>query len=305
MKIIFAGTPEFAVPVLEALCESGVEIVAVLTQEDKPVGRKQVLTPPPVKVAAENRGIKVLQFKKLSEHEEEIAALGADIMITCAYGKILSKSFLQLFKGGVWNIHASLLPKYRGASPIQSAILGGETYTGVTVMRTEEALDSGDILLVKRTEINGKTYGELSNTLSELGAIAAVEAVRLLEEGNIELLMQDEGKATYCKKIETEDAKLDFTRSSRDIRAKIAAFNPSPIAFCNLNGVRLNIYEAEECEANGGKCGEIVVCNKHAVTVKCGDGGINILKAQLSGGKVLDFKDLVNGRKLNLGDILD
>ena len=182
MKIVFAGSPEFAVPVLEKLVESGKNVVAVITQPDKPKGRKRELSPTPVKVAALGLGLPVYDFPKIRNEVATLQSLGADIMITCAYGQILTREVLDCFKGGVWNIHASLLPKFRGASPISSAILAGETHTGVTVMKTELSLDTGDMLLVKRCEIGDMTCGELTQKLSELGADAAVEAVGLLEK---------------------------------------------------------------------------------------------------------------------------
>ena len=177
MKIVFAGSPDFAVPVLEKLVESGKNIVAVITQPDKPVGRKKILTPTPVKVKAQELGLPVYDFIKIRNEVATLEGLGADIMITCAYGQLLTQEVLNCFKGGVWNIHASLLPKFRGALPIQAAILAGETHTGVTVMKTELSVDTGAMLLVKRCEIGDMTCGELTEKLSMLGAEAAVEAV--------------------------------------------------------------------------------------------------------------------------------
>ena len=176
MKIVFAGSPEFAVPALNALVSHGANIAAVITQPDKPVGRKKILTPTPVKQRARELDIPVYDFAKIRDHAAEVKAIGADIMITCAYGQLLTQDILNCFEKGVWNLHASLLPELRGASPIQSAILEGKTHTGVTVMKTELSLDTGDMLLVKRTEIGNKTYGELEETLSNLAAEAAVEA---------------------------------------------------------------------------------------------------------------------------------
>ena len=191
MKIIFAGSPEFAVPVLSKLLQCGKNVVAVITQPDKPVGRKKVLTSTPVKAFASEQNIPVYDFVKIRDNVQTLKEIGADIMITCAYGQILTQQILDCFSGGVWNIHASLLPKFRGASPIQSAILSGETHTGVTVMKTQLGLDTGDMLLVKRCEIGSMTYGELCQALSQLGAEAAVEAVELLEHGDCQILMQD------------------------------------------------------------------------------------------------------------------
>ncbi|MDE6075501.1 MAG: methionyl-tRNA formyltransferase, partial [Clostridia bacterium] len=181
MKIVYAGSPEYAVRPLRALVESGREIVAVITQPDKPTGRKRILTPTPVKAYAQSLGIPVLDYPKIREHAKELAALGADIMFTCAYGQLLSQDVLNAFPKGVYNLHASLLPEFRGASPIQSAILSGCEYTGVTVMKTELALDCGGILLVKRCAVGNMTCGELSGELSLLSAQAVTEAADILE----------------------------------------------------------------------------------------------------------------------------
>jgi len=305
MKIIFAGSPDFAVPALKKLLESGKKVVAVVTQPDKPVGRKQALTPTPVKAFALSVGVPVYDFKKISENCDTLRALGADTMITCAYGQILTEEVLNCFKGGVWNIHASLLPKYRGASPVQSAILGGESHTGITVMKTERALDTGDILLVKRCEIGDLTCGELTEKLSVLGAEAAVEAVELLESGKTQLLMQDDGKATYCKKVKKEDGKLDFSNSPQHICRLIKAFSPAPAAYCNFNGAVLNVYNAEPCTLTGGKQGEVLQADKRGIAVGCGGGSVLITELQPAGGRRMKAADFVNGRKIKAGDFLD
>lgn len=307
MKIVFAGSPEYAVPVLRALVDGGREIAAVITQPDKPAGRKRLLTPTPVKAFAVSRGIPVFDFARIRDHAEEVKSIGADVMFTCAYGQILSKEILLSFPMGVWNLHASLLPKYRGASPIQSAILAGETHTGVTVMHTEVALDTGDILLVKRCEIAGRTCGELSEELSFLSAQAAVEAAELLESGRSQVLMQDEAQATYCKKIEKADAKIDFNKSAESVKNLINAMSPQPLAFCALGGVQLNLFKAALAEGEFvGKAGEVVAADKsHGIVVKCGEGAVRVLSAQFAGGKILQANDLINGRKIKAGDLLD
>lgn len=305
MKIIFAGSPSFAVPALKKLLDGGKDVAAVITQPDKPVGRKQILTPTPVKAFALSAGVPVYDFKKIREHCEELRALGADIMITCAYGQLLTEEVLNCFKGGVWNIHASLLPKYRGASPIQSAILGGESHTGVTVMKTELALDTGDILLVKRCEVGNLTCGELTERLSVLGAEAAFEAVELLEQGTPQLLMQDDSQATFCKKVKKEDGKIDFSDSPQHICRLIKAFSPAPAAFCNFNGTVLNVYNAELCILTGGKAGEVLSADKRGIAVSCNGGSVLITELQPAGGKRMKAADFVNGRKIKAGDLLD
>jgi methionyl-tRNA formyltransferase len=304
MKIVFAGSPKFAVPALSALVENGFDVVAVLTQPDKPMGRKKDLTPTPVKEYAREKGIPVYDFAKVREHVEEIRSIGADTMITCAYGQILTRDILNIFPLGVWNLHASLLPKFRGASPIQSAILAGESHTGITVMKTELALDSGDILLVKRCEIGNKNCGELSEELSRLAAEAAIDTVKCLENGDTQLLMQDEAKVTFCKKIQKSDAKLNFNLPAEELFNLIRAMNPEPVAFCSLNGQTLNILSATVCEAQG-KAGEVIEANKKGFVVACGNGGLQVTEIIPAGGKKMRAGDFVNGRKIKAGDYLD
>lgn len=305
MKIVFAGSPEYAVPALEKLIACNKNVVAVITQPDKPTGRKRIITPTPVKVCAQKYGIPVYDFDKIRLHADEVKAIGADIMITCAYGQLLTQEVLNCFKGGVWNIHASLLPEFRGASPIQAAIAAGKTHTGVTVMKTELSLDSGGILLAKRLEINGATCGELTERLSILGADAALECVNLLEKGETQLLMQDEGKVTYCKKIEKADCKIDFSRPAQSVVNAIKAYSPAPAAHCNHGGIALNILNAETCSLPCGKVGEVVAADKRGIAVSCGDGCILITALQPAGGKAMSAADFINGRKIKAGDTLD
>ena len=303
MKIVFAGSPEYALPALRAVHER-FGVSAVITQPDRPVGRKKILTPTPVKLEAQKLGIPVYDFDKIRNHVEEVKALDGDIMITCAYGQLLTQEVLDCFETGVWNLHASLLPKFRGASPIQSAILAGESHTGVTVMRTELALDSGDILLVKRCETGDKNCAELSEELSRLSAECAVEAVELIEKGDVQLLMQDEAKVTFCKKIQKDDGKIDFSHSSGDICRLIRAMNPDPLAFCLQNGSVLNILRATPAEGRG-EFGTVISADKKGIVVACADGAIRIEELQPAGGKAMKASDFVNGRKIKAGDKLD
>ena len=305
MKIIFAGTPQFAVAPLHALINKGCDIVAVVTREDKPFGRKGVLTPPPVKVCALSHGIPVYQFKKIREHVEELKALGADAMFTCAYGQLLTREVLESFPLGVWNAHASLLPKHRGASPVQSAILAGEDVTGVTIMKTELALDAGDMLLVKRCAISqGQTCGELSEKLSSLAAEALCEAYDLIAAGDTNLLLQNEGAATYCTKIKKEDAKVHFTAPASKVCALINAMSPSPAAYASLKGSNVNFYRAYMAEGSG-PAGTVAEVTKKGVKVFCGEGAVLITEAQFAGGKRLSAVDILNGRKIAAGDTFE
>ena len=210
MKIIYAGAPAFSVPPLQAVLDAGFEVAAVLTQPDKPVGRKAVLTPTP--------GIPALDFAKVREHVAELSAVGADCMVTCAYGQILTAEVLNVFPRGVYNIHASLLPRWRGASPIQHAILAGDAQTGVTVMRTDVGLDTGDMLLVREIPIApDDTAATLSDKLSALGGECIVEALRKIEDGAAVFAPQPNEGVTLCKKIKKEECVVDFSKTSAEI----------------------------------------------------------------------------------------
>ncbi len=304
MKIVFAGSPAFAVPALERLLNDKKDVVAVITQPDKIAGRKKVLTPVPLKEYALSQGLPVYDFAKIRDNVPVLKSLGADIMITCAYGQLLTAEVLACFPEGVWNIHASLLPLFRGASPIQSAILAGERYTGVTVMKTELSLDTGDILLVKRCEIGDMTCGELSQKLAVLGAEAIAEGIGYLEKGNAQLLMQDEARATLCKKITKADAKIDFCLPAEEIVRKIRAFNPEPLAYCLFNGTNLNLLNAEPAEGTGDT-GKVIRADKSGIYVACGGGATKITELQPAGGKKMRACDFVNGRKIKESDVLE
>ncbi len=304
MRIVYAGTPDFAVEPLKRLISEGLNVVGVITQTDKPQGRKGIITPSPVKVCALENNIPVYQFEKIRNDVEALKNINADIMVTCAYGQILTQEVLDCFKRGVWNIHASLLPKYRGAAPIQWSILNGDEYTGVTIMKTELGLDTGGMLLVKRLKIeDGENAGELSQRLSVLSADAIIEALKLIEEGDTQLLLQDEAQATVVKKITKEQAKISFDDTAENIVNKIRAMNPSPVAFACLEGKSVNLYKAEvfSCEDNGEN-GEVLYDSpKKGLVVKCCGGAVKILELQLPGSKKMGGGDVLNGRKIAKG----
>ena len=310
MKILFAGTPEFALAPLQNLIDCGFCVVGVLTQTDKPQGRKGILTPPPVKVLAQKLGLPVLQPEKAKLAVDDIKAFGADLMVTCAYGQILTQDILDLFPQGVWNIHAGLLPKYRGASPIQSSILAGETQTGVSVMKTELGLDCGDILAVKTTEITPtETYGELSDRLSILGAGLIVDALKQLQSGNYILTPQGEDDVNVVRKIGKEHAKIDFKKSAKEIVDLVRGMNPAPVAYTQAGEIKINVYLAEQAIALDGavdaQAGEILTDSpKQGLVVKCGDGAVKLLEVQMAGGKRMKGGDFLNGRKVQKGQVL-
>ncbi len=306
MKILFAGTPDFATLPLENIIKNGFEVVGVITQIDKPQGRKGILTPPPVKTVAEKYNISVFQPVKIKDEIKRLKEFQADILITCAYGQILTQEVLNLFPMGVWNIHAGLLPFYRGASPIQSCILNGEKQTGVCVMKTELGLDAGDILCVQKTDIiPTETYGELSNRLSQIGANLIVDALKTLALGNYTLQKQGETGVNIVRKITKEQAKVCFNNDCETIVNLVRAMNPAPVAYAEINGEKLNIYLAETTQFDGdGNVGEIV-CDipKKGFIVRAKDGFIKLLEVQASGGKRLKGGDFLNGRKVKKGDV--
>ena len=315
MKIVFAGTPDFAVAPLKKILDSGYEVVGVITQIDKPQGRKAVLTPPPVKVLAQERGIPVLQPEKIRENVESVRALGGDLMITCAYGQILTQNVLDCFPKGVWNIHAGLLPAYRGASPIQSCILNGEKVTGVSIMKTELGLDCGDVLCVKETPIDEKeTYGELSDRLSLIGAELVIHALSLLENGGYALMPQGEEGVRVVRKINKEHAKLDFQKTCGEIVNLVRGMNPAPIAYAILDGEKINVYRAERAVLNDEEteyynsavCGEVLSDKaKRGFLVKCADGAVKLTEVQAAGGKRISGGDFINGRKAKKGQVFE
>lgn len=313
MKIVFAGTPEFAVAPLKGLIDGGFEVVGVITQADKPQGRKGILTPPPVKSLAAEYGIPVLQPSKIREEVDFVKGLGGDMLVTCAYGQILTQEILDLFPKGVWNIHAGLLPKYRGASPIQSCILAGEKETGVCIMKTELGLDCGDILLVEKTQIGeGETYGELSNRLSLLGAELLIKALKRLESGEYTLTPQGEEGVQIVRKIGKEHAKIDFRKSAEEIVNLVRAMNPAPVAFADLEGQKINVYRAEVGVLTDGEqevlklaeFGEVLSDSpKRGLLVKCLDGALKLTEVQAAGGKRMGGGDFLNGRKARKGQV--
>lgn len=300
MKIVFAGTPEFALPSLNALYAAGFDIVAVLTQPDKPQGRKRVLTPSPVKEAAIKLDLPVLQPMKLKEDCSALKELNADCMVTCAYGQILTQEILDLFPTGVWNVHASLLPAYRGAAPIARALMNGETKTGVTIMKTESGLDTGDMLLQESLPIEADdTAGTLSEKLSRLGGELIVKGLRLLESGKYELKKQGEG--FVCKKVVRTQA--DFSRPAGEVSALIRGLSPAPLSFGVIAGLTLNFYAAEQADTNSdAPFGTVLSASpKTGFVVKCGAGAVRILRLQPAGGSVMRDRDFCNGRKVSEG----
>ena len=299
MRIVFAGTPEFAAQHLQALLEAGREIVAVYTQPDRPAGRGQKLMPSPVKQLALQHGIAVYQPQTLRDPaaQAELAALKPDLMVVVAYGLILPQVVLDTPRLGCINSHASLLPRWRGAAPIQRSIQAGDASSGVTVMQMEAGLDTGPMLLKVTTTITAEdTGGSLHDRLAALGSQAVVEAVSRLAAGELRGEVQDDSLATYAHKLNKDEARLDWSRPAVELERLVRAFNPWPLCHSTLNGEALKIHAAQLGEGSG-QPGSILAADKSGLTVACGEGALRLTRLQLPGGKPLAFADLYNSRR--------
>lgn len=302
MRIIYLGTPDFAVLPLKKLIENGYDVVAVITNKDKPVGRKQILTPPPVKTLAVENKIPVYQYDKIRfEGVEDLKKLNPDLMITCAFGQILSQEILDIPKLGVINIHASLLPKYRGASPIHFAILNGEKTTGVTIMKTDIGIDTGDMICKKSIDIkDNETCGELFERLSILGAELLIETLPSIIDGSCEFIKQDDTLASYSKIIKKEMAKIEWEDTAENICNKVRAFNPAPIAFASFENSPFKIYSATVSPLKG-EAGKVLKAENELI-IGCKDGAVSLQKVQKAGGKPMAIQDFLRGNKLKVGE---
>jgi len=309
MRIVFMGSPEYAVCTLNALIESNHQVVAVITQPDAPRGRGHKLLPCPVKEFALSKGLNVLSFSRVSRDGiDAIREVEPDIIVTVAFGQILSSELIEIPKFGVINAHASLLPKYRGASPIQAAIAAGETETGVTIMKTEVGLDTGDILLVKKTEIGEEeTAGEVAARLSDISAEAVLAALELIAKNKLMPKSQNNAEASICTKLTKSDSIINWARKAKQIKCQVLSQNPSPISRTVLKKQQVKIYRAriaKGVENSGEKPGTVVAPTsaKLGVFVQCGNGVLEIQEAGFPSGKVLTGKQLVMGNKICLGD---
>jgi methionyl-tRNA formyltransferase len=306
MKIVFMGTPEFAVPSLKALIESGDEVVAVVTQPDKPRGRGLEVTPPPVKILAQKYGIPVLQPQKIKTEEflKQLEELRPDIICVVAYGKILPKGILELPRYGCINVHASLLPKYRGAAPINWAIIRGEKVTGITTMKMDEGMDTGDILLQREVPIEDEDTAEtLSHKLSLTGAEVLIETLNLLKEGKLKPIPQNHSQATYAPMLKKEDGEIDWGKTAEEIKNLVRGTLPWPGAYTFLDNKILKVYKVRVVEGQG-KPGEVIKSDKETLRVATGENALDILELQIEGGKRLDTATFLRGRKIREGTIL-
>lgn len=303
MRLIFLGTPDFAVPSLRKIAQSGHEILAVVTQPDKPRNRG-IMTPSPVKEVALELGLKVLQYNRISrEGVQDIKDLAPDIMVTCAFGQILSRELLAIPKFGVINEHASLLPKYRGSSPIQWCVINGEKETGVTIMKTAYEVDSGDILFADKTEIDeSETAGELFDRLSLLASDSIVKAIDLIESGKAVYTAQNHKEATFCKMLSKADGLIDWGKSAIQIKDFVRGMNPWPCAYTMLNGETIKIYKVSVVGKQvDAESGEIIQADKNGLIVACGNGCVSIEVLQAPCAKRMSAKDFLLGKKIVVG----
>ena len=303
------GTPDFAVPALNALIKSDYSVSAVFTQPDKPKGRGHKLTPPPVKVLAEDNGIIVYQPESLKKEADKytkiIKDLNPDIIVVAAYGKILPKEILEIPSFGCVNIHGSLLPEYRGAAPIQRAVLNGETETGITTMLMNEGLDTGDILLVEKTEIGeNETASELFDRLSLLGADVLLKTVEALKKGEIEPQKQDDSRATYAPMLSKDLSKLEFNNPVFSVHKKICGLSDWPCAVTSIDGKRLKVYRSEIVSKTKPDAEPGEILDEKNFTIACSDGSLRFVEVQAEGSKRMKSEDYLRGKPVSRGTIL-
>jgi methionyl-tRNA formyltransferase len=306
-RIVFFGTPDFAVPSLAALLEGPHHVVGVVCQPDRPAGRGQRLQAPPVKVLAEKHGVPVTQPQKLRDGAvaEVLRGWRPDLIVVAAYGRILPRQILALPPLGCINVHASLLPKYRGAAPIQWAILRGETVTGVTIMQMNERMDEGDILLQRSLQIfPGETYGDLQERLAALGAVALCDAVAEIREGRSVKTPQDDRAATLAPMIKKEDGGIDWSEPAETIVGRVRAYNPWPSTFTRLGGKLLKIHRASAVAAGHGEKPGTVLMLGEKVRIAAGQGVVDIAELQLEGRKRLKAEEFSRSGQLAVGTVL-
>jgi len=305
LKIIFAGTPHFAASALEALQVNNHEVVAVLTQPDRPAGRGMQLAASPVKQLALQHGIPVLQplMLKSVEIQQQLAAYQADVMVVAAYGLILPLPVLQMPRLGCLNIHASLLPRWRGAAPIQRAILAGDDETGITIMQMDEGLDTGVMLYKKTCPITPfDTAQTLHDKLAILGAEAIIEALRKLDQGGLAGMAQDAALATYAAKLNKSEARFDWTQTATQLARAVRAYNPVPVAYSSLNGTPIKIWQASVTVQGQGEPGTVLAINNRGIQVACGQGALFLEVLQRPNGKALPAAQFVQGFMIKVGD---
>ncbi len=306
MRIVFMGTPDFAVPSLQALIDAGHDVCAVYTQPDKPQGRKQILTAPPVKTLALEHDIPVFQPNTLKNEDEQarLRELAPEVIIVVAYGKLLPKAVLDIPPHGCINVHGSLLPRWRGAAPIQWAVIAGDEMAGVTTMQMAEGLDTGDMLLTYETKVGEKeTAGELFDRLAQSGAELLTQTLVKLDE--ITPRPQDDAQSCYAHMLDKQMAVIDWSRSAHEIDCLIRGLNPWPIALTTLSGERLKVFAAEKANGNGEPGTVLEADPKKGLTVACGEGALKLIEIQLVGGKRMKATDFLRGHAIEAGTKLN
>ncbi len=310
MRIVFMGTPDFAVETLEKIIENGYEVVAVVTQPDKPKGRDKKLSPPPVKECALKHNLTVLQPQRARDEAfvQELKRYNPDAIVVVAFGQILPESILHMTKYGCINVHASLLPQYRGASPIQWAVIDGCKKTGVTTMLMDEGIDTGDILMVREYELARKeTGGSLFDKLSLLGAELLIETLKGMETGSIKPIKQDNEKSSYVKMLTKAMGHIDFAKNANEIERLIRGLNPWPSAFTYMNKKMLKIWDAdvsEDIEVPQNSPVGTAFVSKEKMYVICGSGFLELKEVQLEGKKRMCIEDFLRGNRIENGMVL-
>lgn len=302
MRIVFMGTPDFAVPSLQALIDAGHDVCAVYTQPDKPQGRKQILTAPPVKTLALEHDIPVFQPNTLKNEDEQarLRELAPEVIIVVAYGKLLPKAVLDIPPHGCINVHGSLLPRWRGAAPIQWAVIAGDEMAGVTTMQMAEGLDTGDMLLTYETKVGEKeTAGELFDRLAQSGAELLTQTLVKLDE--ITPRPQDDAQSCYAHMLDKQMAVINWSKSAHEIDCLIRGLNPWPIALTTLSGERLKVFAAEKAAGNGEPGTVLEADPKKGLTVACGEGALKLTEIQLVGGKRMKATDFLRGHAIEVG----
>ncbi len=308
MRIIFMGTPDFAVPSLQRLLRDGHDVALVVTQPDKPVGRHRTLTPPPVKALALSEGLPVYQPEKLKTDEvyAHLASYSPELMVVVAYGKILSQRLLDLPRYGCINVHGSLLPKYRGAAPIQWAVLNGEPEAGVTTMQMDAGLDTGDMLCtIRRPVPEDMTSGELYGLLAEDGAQVLSETLRALEAGTLTRIPQPEAGDSYAPMLDKSLSPLDFTKPAPQLHNQVRGLNPWPSASCTLDGKTLKVHRSRVADAPAAAAAPGTVVSTSPLTIQCGSGtALELLEVQYEGGRRMLSSDFLRGHAVPVGTLL-
>ncbi|MCR5272825.1 MAG: methionyl-tRNA formyltransferase [Lachnospiraceae bacterium] len=307
MRVIFMGTPDFAVGTLEAVINAGHEVVLVVTQPDKPKGRGNTMTPPPVKEAALKHGLEVFQPKRVRNPEcvEHLREFNPDMIVVAAFGQILPKEIIDMPKYCCINVHASLLPKYRGAAPIQWAVINGDETAGVTIMRMDVGLDTGD--MIEKAEVTlaeDETGGSLFDKLAEVGAKLCVDTMAKIESGEAVFTPQDDSLATHVGMIDKSMGEIDFAKSAKEIECLIRGLNPWPSAYTHIGGKTLKIWKAEALDKKTDfKCGQVCFVDKKSMHIQTGDGVLSLKEVQLEGKKRMEIDAFLRGFAVSEGDL--